>query len=136
MNKKDEIKSEFSNDEITSLINAKLVSRGITNIDSVNEEALYQATVLVLKDFLITKRAVFKEEYKRKKSKKICYLCMEFLVGRSLKTVSDALGIYEALSLAIKNFGYNFEDIYSIEKDPGLGNGGLGRLAACFMDSL
>ena len=61
---------------------------------------------------------------------------MEFLVGRSLKNITKNLGVYEELCTIFKDFGTDFEKVYSCEVDPGLGNGGLGRLAACFMDSL
>jgi len=63
-------------------------------------------------------------------------MCMEFLVGKSLKNNLYNLQIEDEVSEALKEYNVSLEDLYIIEKDPGLGNGGLGRLAACFMDSL
>ena len=85
---------------------------------------------------MIEYRSDFKKRIKASGAKKICYLCMEFLVGRSLKNDTVNLGIYNDLSSILSEFGSSFEKIYACEVDPGLGNGGLGRLAACFMDSL
>ena len=61
---------------------------------------------------------------------------MEFLIGRSLRNNLRNLGVVDEYTVVLKNMGYNIDDIYEMERDPGLGNGGLGRLAACFMDSL
>ena len=78
----------------------------------------------------------FKKRIKKVDGKKICYLCMEFLVGRALKNDAMNLGLYDELCDVLSDFGTTFDKVYACEVDPGLGNGGLGRLAACFMDSL
>ena len=122
--------------ELKSKIEAKLVSRGVANFSEATDEQLYQAVVYTVKDLMISYREQFKKRAKASSAKKICYLCMEFLVGRSLKNVSVNLGIYDDLCAVLGDFGSSFESVYSCEVDPGLGNGGLGRLAACFMDSL
>lgn len=122
--------------DLRERIEAKLVTRGISNPSSATDEQLYQATVAVIKEIMIDYRQDFKRRKKATRAKKICYLCMEFLVGRSLKNVSVNLGIYEELSAILQEYGTSFEKVYACEVDPGLGNGGLGRLAACFMDSL
>ena len=122
--------------DLKERIEAKLITRGISNPSAANDEQLYQATVGAIKDLMIEYRTDFKKRKKATGAKKICYLCMEFLVGRSLKNVSVNLGIYEDLCAILQEYGTTFENVYACEVDPGLGNGGLGRLAACFMDSL
>jgi len=134
--KKNENKNKGDALRLRELIKEKLLSRGVINTEGVSAEQLYQSIVLVLKDILKTKRESFKKIARDEKCKKICYMCMEFLVGRSLKTVSESLNIYGELKKIIEEYGFDFDTVYSIEADPGLGNGGLGRLAACFMDSL
>jgi len=122
--------------ELQGRIEAKLLSRGITGLGNVSEEQLYFATASVIKDIMLEYREDFKRRARGSEAKKVCYLCMEFLVGRSLLTNVMALGAYEALENIYQKYGTGFDNVYSCESDPGLGNGGLGRLAACFMDSL
>ena len=117
-------------------IESKLITRGIADPREAEDEQIYYATVAAIKDIMLERRESFKLRKKASGVKKICYLCMEFLVGRSLKNVSISLGIYEELCSLLSEFGTDFEKVYKFEVDPGLGNGGLGRLAACFMDSL
>ena len=129
-------KEPISKQELKERIEAKLITRGIFNAHKATPEQLYQASFLALKDIMLEYREAFKKRTKAAGGKKICYLCMEFLVGRALKNDSMNLGVYDQLCEVLKDFGSSFEDVYACEVDPGLGNGGLGRLAACFMDSL
>ncbi|MBE6643888.1 MAG: glycogen/starch/alpha-glucan phosphorylase [Ruminococcaceae bacterium] len=129
-------KVKISKKELKAKIESKLVLRGAVNPKEANDEDLYQAIVYSLKDIMISYRDSFKKRAKASGAKKICYLCMEFLVGCSLRNVSVNLGVYDDLCEILKEYNTDFERIYSCEADPGLGNGGLGRLAACFMDSL
>ncbi len=129
-------KRKITRQELKERIEAKLITRGVSNPEHATDEQLYHATVHAIKDIMIEYRTDFKKRIKAVGAKKICYLCMEFLVGRSLKNDSVNLGIYEELSSVLEHFGSSFEKVYACEVDPGLGNGGLGRLAACFMDSL
>lgn len=129
-------KKELSKQEILSRIEAKLLNKGIIDASNATDEQLYYAVAQAVKDIMIEQRADFKKRVKASGTKKICYLCMEFLVGRSLKNAAVNLGIYDKLSEILSDLNSSFERIYSYEADPGLGNGGLGRLAACFMDSL
>ena len=117
-------------------IEAKLITKGVTDPLAANANQLYQATVQVLKDLMLRERESFKKRVKDTSSKKVCYLCMEFLVGRFLKNNATNLGVYDILCDIFSDYGTTFDKVYSCEVDPGLGNGGLGRLAACFMDSL
>ena len=129
-------KKPISKQELRERIEAKLVTRGITDPKRASAEMIYNATVNAIKDIMLDYRAEFKRRAKAAGGKKICYLCMEFLVGRALKNNAMNLGIYEDLCGILSDFGTSFERVYACEVDPGLGNGGLGRLAACFMDSL
>jgi glycogen phosphorylase len=76
------------------------------------------------------------EQYRFNKQKQVYYLSIEFLLGRLLRQNLMNLGIYEVVDQGLKDLGIDLEDIEEIEHDAGLGNGGLGRLAACFLDSL
>ncbi len=129
-------KEKISKQELRERIEAKLITKGVTDPGSATPDQIYQATVQALKDIMLEYRNEFKKRIKAKDSKKIYYLCMEFLVGRALKNDAVNLGIYEELSAVLQDFGTSFDEVYACEVDPGLGNGGLGRLAACFMDSM
>ena len=129
-------KDKITKQELRERIESKLVTRGVFDPSSATEEQLYNATVLVLKDIMIDYRNDFKKRIKAVNGKKVCYLCMEFLVGRALKNDAVNLGVYDELCSILSDFGSSFEKVFACEVDPGLGNGGLGRLAACFMDSL
>ncbi len=126
----------ISREVLQKKLEAKLFSRGITDPKAADKSQIYLATVAAIKDFVTERRNRFKKREKASDSRKVCYLCMEFLVGRSLRTVSQNMNIYHALGEIYASYGKSFDEIYSCEVDPGLGNGGLGRLAACFMDSL
>ena len=99
-------------------------------------DQIYRAVVMSVRDIMAEKHQKFHLRTKREKAKRVYYLCMEFLMGRSLKNSVYNLGIYDALSGALKGFHVSLEDLYEEEPDAGLGNGGLGRLAACFLDGL
>ena len=99
-------------------------------------EQIYKTTILTVKNILTEKRQGFHETAMKKRPKKVYYLCMEFLIGRQLRNNLRNLGIEDSYREVLAEMGYNLDEIYEMEPDPGLGNGGLGRLAACFMDSL
>lgn len=104
--------------------------------EDATETQLYKAVILTVKDMLTDKRSAFRKLTKQQKSKRVYYLCMEFLIGPSLKNNLRNLGAEAAYAEVIKSLGHDLSELYAAEPDPGLGNGGLGRLAACFMDSL
>ena len=104
--------------------------------EEATKEQIYKATVLSVRDILAQKSKAFGSDVKKKQLKRVYYLCMEFLIGRSLKNDLCNLGLADDYHAALKTLGFSLDDIYEQEADPGLGNGGLGRLAACFMDSL
>ncbi|MEO5356699.1 MAG: glycogen/starch/alpha-glucan phosphorylase [Nitrospirae bacterium YQR-1] len=96
----------------------------------------YKCIAYVARDHLIDKWLKTQQTYYDKDSKRVYYLSLEFLIGRSLGNTLVNLDIEEAVSDALAKIGYDLEEIKTYEWDPGLGNGGLGRLAACFLDSL
>lgn len=128
--------NNFTEKEAKELIKGKL-SRyfGIAPSEA-RKEQLYKAVVMSVRDIMLEKRHNFHLETKAKKAKRVYYLCMEFLMGRSLKNSIFNLGIGAAFEAALKDYDVSLSDLYELEPDAGLGNGGLGRLAACFMDAL
>ncbi len=122
--------------EIVEAIQSKLSRYFSVSIEEANKEQIYKATVLTIRDILANKRKLFNAKTKAAGSKKIYYMCMEFLMGPSLRTNLCNLELEKDYAAVLKEYGYALDDIYEMEPDPGLGNGGLGRLAACFMDSL
>ncbi|MBR0442888.1 MAG: glycogen/starch/alpha-glucan phosphorylase [Clostridia bacterium] len=101
-----------------------------------SREQMYKATAMTVRDLLTDKRGAFKKNVNRAGAKRVYYMCMEFLLGRSLKTNLCNLGLDRSYAEALSALGADLNDLYECEPDAGLGNGGLGRLAACFMDSL
>ncbi len=101
-----------------------------------SQEQMYKATAMTVRDILTEKRGTFKKRVNQAGAKRVYYMCMEFLLGRSLKTNLCNLGLEKAYGDALSKIGFSLEQLYEKEPDAGLGNGGLGRLAACFMDSL
>ena len=99
-------------------------------------DQMYKAVSMTVRDILTEKRGEFKKDVNKVGAKRVYYMCMEFLLGRSLKTNVCNLGLSKEYGEALKKLGFDLNDLYECEPDAGLGNGGLGRLAACFMDSL
>ena len=97
---------------------------------------MYDAVCNVIRDILAKKRIDFKKATRAKEAKQVYYMSMEFLLGRSLKNHLFNLGLTEVFREAISEMGFNLSELFEIEPDAGLGNGGLGRLAACYLDSL
>ena len=108
---------------------------GCTAKDASTEQ-VYKAVAMTVKDILTDKRGAFKNKVNEAGQKRVYYMCMEFLLGRSLKTNLCNLGLSDKYKEALSTIGVDLDDLYECEPDAGLGNGGLGRLAACFMDSL
>ena len=122
--------------EVQALIQGKLSRYFGVSPKEATIDQIYKAVVMSVRDILLEKRQQFHRVMKSKKGKRVYYLCMEFLLGRSLKNNIYNLGLGDAYSKALKYFNLTLEDLYEQEPDAGLGNGGLGRLAACFMDAL
>ena len=116
-------------------INDKLKRYFNIQITEATKQQLYNACAAVVRDILLEKRNAFSHRRHLKNGKRVYYICMEFLLGQSLKTNLFNLQLTDVFREAVAPYAA-LEDLYDMEPDAGLGNGGLGRLAACFMDSL
>jgi glycogen phosphorylase len=96
----------------------------------------FLSLALTVRDRLIERWIISKQQYHEQNVKRIYYMSMEFLMGRLLSNNIMNLGLYQNCGLAMKDLGLDLEEIFDQESDAGLGNGGLGRLAACFLDSM
>ena len=101
-----------------------------------SDKQVYEALASVVVSHLRRKRRKFMNKVHSEGKKQIYYLSMEFLMGRSLKTSLYNLGIQNEVRDVLKEYGIKLDNIYEYEPDAGLGNGGLGRLAACYLDGL
>ncbi len=131
----------MNNTEITEADAKKLIEGKLSRYFGVlpseaTKEQLYKAVVMSVRDIMLEKRQRFHVKMKAAKAKRVYYLCMEFLMGRSLKNSVFNLGVGDAFESALKKYGTALSELYELEPDAGLGNGGLGRLAACFLDAL
>ena len=97
---------------------------------------VYKALAYTIRDFLIERWIATQKGYYAKAKKRVYYLSLEFLIGRSLGNSLINLGFYDEMAGVLREMGYDLEEIREEEEDAALGNGGLGRLAACFLDSL
>ena len=104
--------------------------------EEASKNQIYSATCICVRDLLTQARVNFKKKVREKNAKQVYYMSMEFLLGRSLRNHLFNMGITEQVAAAVKDLGVDIEELYEIEPDAGLGNGGLGRLAAAYMDAL
>lgn len=130
------MKPILSASEVREQIREKLSQYFGMSPAEAGDEYFYKACVLIVKDILVKNRKAFTEKAAAQKTKQVYYLCMEFLMGRSLKNNLSNLGLLPAFQQALLDYGVKLERIFEMEPDAGLGNGGLGRLAACYLDGL
>lgn len=128
--------SNLTENEAKKMIAGKLTRYFGVSLPEASREQIYKAVVMSVRDIMLEKRQKFHLKTKAAKAKRVYYLCMEFLMGRSLKNSIYNLGIGNAIGGALKSLNLSLEELYEEEPDAGLGNGGLGRLAACFLDGL
>ena len=129
--------TQITEKEAGQLIRNKLSNYFAVSPSEASKEQIYKAVAMCVRDILLEKRSAFNKKYREQGGKRVYYLCMEFLLGQSLKNNTYNLNIQESFCKALKkDFNCSLEDLYDEEPDAGLGNGGLGRLAACFMDAL
>jgi len=100
------------------------------------DDDMYRAVALTMRDIMVKKWISTQQNYYARHQKRVYYLSLEFLVGRSLGNSLINLGFFDAVAGVLRDMGYDLEAIREQEEDAALGNGGLGRLAACFMDSI
>ncbi len=126
----------ISQKQLKELMDTKLLHNFGMAPEEADEEHIYKALVLVVRDILHTDRSRFSKSVEEKGGKRVYYLCMEYLMGRSLKNNLFNLGLEKTAAAVVKKYNTTLERIYNEEPDAALGNGGLGRLAACFLDGL
>ena len=126
----------FTEKDATTMIKGKLSRYFGVSPKEATKDQLYKAVVMSVRDILLEKREKFYKKYRAQNGKRVYYLCMEFLLGRSLKNNLYNLDAEDAFRGALKNLPVTMEELYDMEPNAGLGNGGLGRLAACFLDGL
>jgi starch phosphorylase len=130
------MEKEFDKAEFKKSVqdNVKMLYR--RTIDEATEEQVYQAVAYSIKDTIIDEWIATHKEYEEKDVKTLYYMSMEFLMGRALGNTIISLGAKKQVKEALDELGFDLNSIEDEEPDPALGNGGLGRLAACFLDSL
>ena len=130
------MKSTISTSQAKKMITDKISHFfGVSPADATDEQ-FYKAVAMIVRDRLSAQNSEFRHVADGQDSKQIYYLCMEFLMGRSLRNNLYNLGLVETFDAALDSMGVKLEKLYEQEPDAGLGNGGLGRLAACYLDGL
>ncbi len=107
-----------------------------TTLGDLSPQDKFFAVALAVRDFMVDAMLRTEERYRQADTKRIYYLSMEFLIGRSLSNNLLNLGLYDSCREVLPELGMNLAEVEEAEVDAALGNGGLGRLAACFLDSL
>ena len=128
--------SNYTITQISDALERKLSHNFGVTPEQASDEIFYKACVLVLLDIMSERKQNFRKSVDEQEAKTIYYLSMEFLMGRSLKNNLYNLDLTETMRKALKKYKVNLDKLYDFEPDAGLGNGGLGRLAACFLDGL
>lgn len=128
--------TSFDKESIKQSIIGKLQRYNGRSIEEATEQQIYRALASTVRDQIMQKYVIAREERKQTKSKRLYYLSVEFLMGRSMYCNMLNLVSTKEYREALSELGLNLDTILKEEPEPGLGNGGLGRLAACFLDSL
>ena len=122
--------------DFDKILKDKLFSEFAVTYEDATDQQIYRALALIVRQTLSDAHKRFMARTYGANGKQVYYLCMEFLMGRSLKTSLFNLGLNEVAEAVLKDHQIKLENIYECEPDAGLGNGGLGRLAACYLDGL
>ena len=130
------VSQTMNKDELKKAIALNVKSLYRKTIDEATPAMIYQAVALAVKDMIIDRWIATHKEYEKQDAKVVYYMSMEFLTGRFLGNNIISLCEQKEIEEALSELGFDLNSIEDQERDPALGNGGLGRLAACFLDSL
>lgn len=122
--------------DLQDALTAKLMTNFGKAPDEATDGDMMRASALVLRDVMALREVATRKSTRLSRKKQVHYLSMEFLMGRSLIKNAYNLGVLHQLKEALENLGFKAADIFEVEPDAALGNGGLGRLAACYLDSM
>ena len=128
--------SEFDKEEFKKNVVNAVKSRYRKTIDEADKQQVFQAVAYTVKDYIIDRWIATHKEFEKQDAKTVYYMSMEFLMGRALGNNMINLTCYKGVKEALDELGFDLNAIEDEEPDAALGNGGLGRLAACFLDSL
>lgn len=127
---------EFDKEEFKKNVVNAVKSRYRKTIDEADKQQVFQAVAYTVKDYIIDRWIATHKEFEKQDAKTVYYMSMEFLMGRALGNNMINLTCYKGVKEALDELGFDLNAIEDEEPDAALGNGGLGRLAACFLDSL
>ena len=128
--------TKYTKKEFDKLLKERLNTEYGTTLDVASNQQIYRALAIIARRLMSAQHKKFQSRAYGTGAKQVYYLCMEFLMGRSLKTSLFNLGLNEVAEAVLADAGIKMESIYEEEPDAGMGNGGLGRLAACYLDGM
>ena len=127
---------KYTKREFEKLLKDKLMSECNVTIDAASADQIYRCLAMITRQIMSDRQKQFQSKVLGEGKKQVYYLCMEFLMGRSLRTSLFNLGLNEVVESVLADADVKIDTIYEQEPDAGLGNGGLGRLAACYLDGM
>ena len=128
--------AEYNKAQLTEMIVGKLLRNFGRTVDEATPNHMFKACAMVLRDIMSGHQIETSNHVWEAQGRQVHYLSLEFLMGRSLEKNAYNLGLLDTLTQALEDLGFSAADLFEIEPDAGLGNGGLGRLAACYLDSM
>ena len=127
---------KYTKREFEKLLKDKLMSECNVTIDAASADQIYRCLAMITRQIMSDRQKRYQSKVLGEGKKQVYYLCMEFLMGRSLRTSLFNLGLNEVAESVLADADVKIDTIYEQEPDAGLGNGGLGRLAACYLDGM
>ena len=127
---------KYTKREFEKLLKDKLMSECNVTLDTASADQIYRCLAMITRQIMSDRQKQFQSKILGEGKKQVYYLCMEFLMGRSLRTSLFNLGLNEVAESVLADADVKIDTIYEQEPDAGLGNGGLGRLAACYLDGM
>ena len=127
---------KYTKREFVKLLKDKLMSECNVTIDAASADQIYRCLAMITRQIMSDRQKQYQSKVLGEGKKQVYYLCMEFLMGRSLRTSLFNLGLNEVAESVLADADVKIDTIYEQEPDAGLGNGGLGRLAACYLDGM